>query len=84
MASPTARRWFPALGCNVLSGHYDMALYTALEPAVRERTLVVVTAREPLAMVLSLFHYLPLMPWGKILGPSVEVRGLSVCVAPAR
>jgi hypothetical protein len=84
MASPTARRWFPALGCNFLSGHYDMALYAALEPAVRERTLVVVTAREPLALALSLFHFMPLTPRGQIIGPSVEVRGLSVCIAPAR
>ena len=72
MRAPAARSWFGALGCNAIAGHYDMAVYAALDEGVRARTLVVATLREPLDLALSLFFYLPRAP--EILGPTDEVR----------
>jgi len=50
---------FDRLQCSTLVGHYDMGLYDALPQKIREKTLVVTTLREPVELMVSLFHFLP-------------------------
>lgn len=51
---------FEALDCTMLAGHYDMAVYDALPEDVRKQTLVVLTLREPVELMVSLYHYIPI------------------------
>lgn len=51
---------FSTFGCSTISGHYDMTAFHRMHPKVKEKTLVVVSMREPRDLIVSLFHFLPL------------------------
>lgn len=59
LAAPAAADWYGALGCNTIAGHYDMSVFRRMDPAVREKTLVIINSREPVSTRVSLYNYLP-------------------------
>lgn len=54
-----SKQWFLEHRCNTMAGHFDMTLYDLLTPALRNHTLVIVTMRNPIDLLISLYHYLP-------------------------
>jgi len=51
---------FSKLGCSTISGHFDLAAFHRMHPQVKEKTLVVVSMREPRDLIVSLFSFMPL------------------------
>lgn len=51
---------FIKYNCTALSGHYDMGVYDALAPDVQKHTLVLLTLREPVDLILSLYNFIPI------------------------